>query len=173
MATDGTRLYVPIADPERKIPGYVPKPGVYALDVDDGETLWSQPVTRGCTFDPADAPLVGLAEMARGKSGRSPWPACSYYYGHSAAAVVANGLVYAGALDGKLRIFDATNGEILRVIETNQPYQATNGVAGHGGAIDVGGVVVDGGQLFVLSGYGMFGQMPGDMLLVYGRPPRP
>ena len=45
---------------------------------------------------------------------------------------------------------------------------ATNGVAGHGGAIDVGGVVVDGGQLFVLSGYGMFGQMPGDMLLVYG-----
>jgi len=43
----------------------------------------------------------------------------------------------------------------------------TNGVAGHGGAIDVGGVVVDGGQVYVLSGYGMFGQMPGDMLLVY------
>jgi hypothetical protein len=37
----------------------------------------------------------------------------------------------------------------------------------NGGAIDVGGVVVDGGQLYVLSGYGMFGQMPGDMLLVY------
>ena len=29
------------------------------------------------------------------------------------------------------------------------------------------------GQLFVLSGYGMFGQMPGNMLLVYGIPPRP
>jgi polyvinyl alcohol dehydrogenase (cytochrome) len=170
MATDGTRVYVPIADPERKIPGYVPKPGVYALDVNDGRTQWSQPVQRGCTFDPADAPLVGLAEMAKGKSGRSPWPACSYYYGHSAAAVVANGVVYAGALDGKLRIFDAASGAVLRVIDTNQPFQATNGVAGHGGAIDVGGVAADGGQLFVLSGYGMFGQMPGNMLLVYGLP---
>jgi hypothetical protein len=29
---------------------------------------------------------------------------------------------------------------------------------------------VDGDQLFILSGYGMFGQMPGNMLLVYGLP---
>jgi polyvinyl alcohol dehydrogenase (cytochrome) len=86
---------------------------------------------------------------------------------------VANDVVYAGALDGRLRIFDAATGAILRVIDTNRPFEATNGVAGHGGAIDVGGIVVDGGQLFVLSGYGMFGQMPGDMLLVYGMPSRP
>jgi polyvinyl alcohol dehydrogenase (cytochrome) len=173
MATDGERVYVPIADPERKVAGYVPKPGVYALDVADGRMLWSRPVQRGCVFDPADAPLVGLAEMAKGKSDRSPWPACSYYYGHSAAAVVANGVVYAGALDGKLRMFDARNGEILRVIDTKRPFTASNGVAGHGGAIDVGGAIVDDGQLFVLSGYGMFGQMPGNMLLVYGIRPRP
>jgi polyvinyl alcohol dehydrogenase (cytochrome) len=43
-----------------------------------------------------------------------------------------------------------------------------NGIAGHGGAIDVGGAIVNGDQLFILSGYGMFGQMPGNMLLVYG-----
>jgi polyvinyl alcohol dehydrogenase (cytochrome) len=132
--------------------------------------LWSHPVQRGCTFDPADAPLVGLAEMAKGKSERSPWPDCSYYYGHSAAAVIANGVVYAGALDGKLRLFDARNGKLLRVIETKQAYRATNGLDGHGGAIDVGGAIVSGDQLFVLSGYGMFGQMPGNMLLVYSLP---
>ncbi len=172
MASDGARVYVPVADPERKIPGYVPRPGVYALDLSEGKVVWSQPVQRGCTFDPADAPLVGLAEMAKGKSGRSPWPACSYYYGHSAAAVVANGIVYAGALDGRLRIFDAASGEILRIIETSRPFHATNGVDGHGGAIDAGGTVVAGDQLFVLSGYGMFGQMPGNMLLVYGKPAR-
>jgi len=171
MATDGKAVYVPVADPERKVAGYVPKPGVYAVQVEDGALLWSQPVQRGCTFDPQDAPLVGLAEMAKGKSARSPWPECSYYYGHSAAAVVANGVVYAGALDGKLRLFDARNGKLLRVIETSLPYQASNGVAGHGGAIDVGGALVNGNQLFVMSGYGMFGQMPGNMLLVYG--PRP
>jgi polyvinyl alcohol dehydrogenase (cytochrome) len=170
MATDGERVYVPIADPERKLAGYVPKPGMYALSVEDGGLVWSQPVVRGCEFDPADAPLVGLAEMARGQSGRSPWPACSYYYGQSAAALVANGVVYAGALDGKLRMFDARDGKLLRVIDTNKPYAATNGVEGHGGAIDVGGVLADGDQLFVTSGYGMFGQMPGNMLLVYGLP---
>jgi polyvinyl alcohol dehydrogenase (cytochrome) len=167
MATDGRRVFVPVADPERKVPGYVPRPGVYALAVDDGKVLWSHPVQRGCTFDPKDAPLVGLAEMARGKSDRSPWPECSYYYGQSAAAVVANGVVYAGALDGKLRLLDADTGKELRVIDTNRAYRASNGVEGHGGAIDVGGALVNGDQLFILSGYGMFGQMPGNMLLVY------
>ena len=168
LATDGRRVYVPIADPERKVAGYVPKPGVYALDVESGKTLWAHPVTRGCAFDPADAPLVGLAEMARGKAERSPWPACSYYYGHSAAAVVANGVVYSGTLDGRLRLLDADTGRELRVIDTKQAYSGSNGVEGHGGAIDVGGGIVDDDQLFVLSGYGMFGQMPGNMLLVYG-----
>ena len=168
MATDGRRVYVPVADPERRIAGYVPKPGTYALDVDDGDLLWSHPVERGCAFDPADAPLIGLAEMAQGQAQRSPWPACSYYYGQSAAAVVANGIVYAGGLDGRLRLLDADSGQALRVIETNRPYQASNGVEGHGGAIDVGGAIVAGDQIFILSGYGMFGQMPGNMLLVYG-----
>jgi len=168
MATDGRLVYVPIADPERKVAGYVPKPGVYALDLDDGKLVWSHPVQRGCTFDPRDAPLVGLAEMARGKSERSPWPDCSYYYGQSAAAMIANGVVYAGALDGKLRLLDAETGRELRVIDTKQGFAASNGVAGHGGAIDVSGAIVSGDQLFVLSGYGMFGQMPGNVLLVYG-----
>jgi polyvinyl alcohol dehydrogenase (cytochrome) len=171
LATDGQRLFVPINDPERKIPGYVPKPGMYALDVGDGKVLWSHPVERGCTIDPADAPLVGLAEMAKGKTGRSPWPECSYYYGHSAAPVVGNGVVYAGALDGRLRMFAAQDGKLLRVIETNRPWAGSNGIDGHGGAIDVGGALVDGDQLFVLSGYGMFGQMPGNVLLVYGLKP--
>ncbi|HSW32537.1 MAG TPA: PQQ-binding-like beta-propeller repeat protein, partial [Steroidobacteraceae bacterium] len=168
LASDGERVYVPIADPERKVAGYVPRPGVYALAADDGKLLWSHPVERGCKFDPQDAPLVGLAEMAKGKSDRSPWPECSYYYGQSAAAVIANGVVYAGALDGKLRMLDASTGEALRIIETNRAFTGSNGVEGHGGAIDVGGAIVDGDQLLILSGYGMFGQMPGNMLLVYG-----
>jgi len=57
---------------------------------------------------------------------------------------------------------------LLRIIDTRRAYSATNGVDGHGGAIDVGGAMVAGDQLFVSSGYGMFGQMPGNMLLVYG-----
>ena len=168
MATDGKQLIVPIADPERAIPGYVPKPGVYSLALKDGALLWAHPVARGCAIDPADAPRVGLAEMQAGKADRPLWPDCTYYYAQSAAVVMANNVVYAGALDGKLRIIDAASGKALRTIDTNKAYRATNGVEGHGGAIDVAGAVVNGSQLFVLSGYGMFGQMPGNMLLVYG-----
>ena len=173
MATDGKRVYVPIADPERKIPGYVPKPGVYALAVDDGKMLWSHPVQRGCTFDPADAPLVGLAEMAKGKSDRSPWPACSYYYGQSAAAVVANGVVYAGALDGKLRMFDAASGKLLRVIETKRPTRRATASRATAAPSTWAARSWTAASCSSLSGYGMFGQMPGNMLLVYGCRPRP
>ncbi|MEQ9561402.1 MAG: hypothetical protein RLN69_02695, partial [Woeseiaceae bacterium] len=78
-----------------------------------------------------------------------------------------NGVVYAGALDGKLRMIDASTGRLLSLIDTRREYAAGNGVDGHGGAIDLSGVVVDGDRLFISSGYGMFGQMPGNVLLAY------
>ena len=71
-------------------------------------------------------------------------------------------------LDGKVHIFNAANGKLLRVIETNRAYVASNGVEGHGGAIDVAGVLLNGGQLIIPSGYAPFGQMPGNVMLVYG-----
>jgi len=141
---------------------------VSKLSLRDGRMTWSLPVERGCSVDPEDVPKVGLAEMQSGKSSRPPWPACSYYYGQSAAVVLANGVVYAGALDGKLRLIDSRSGKVLRVIDTNRAYHGSNGVEGHGGAIDVGGAIVNGDQLYISTGYGMFGQMPGNVLLVYG-----
>jgi len=174
MATDGVSLIVPVADPERNVPGYVPKPAVHSLSVADGSILWSQPVSRGCAFDPANAPAIGLAEMRKAvDANKSPWPACSYYYGQSAPVTIAGELVYAAGLDGKLRIFTLVDGKLLRTLETNKAYTGSNGVEGHGGAIDVAGPVIDGDQLFLVSGYGVFGQMPGNMLLVYRvEPPR-
>jgi streptogramin lyase/mono/diheme cytochrome c family protein len=166
VATSGNTVWAAIADPPRQREGYVPRPGVYALSLVDGERRWSLPVERGCEFDPTTAPRVGLAAM-RDSGPTNSWPDCSFYYGHSAAPLYANGLVYAGALDGKLRILDAASGEVLRVIDTKRGFDADNGVKGHGGAIDLSGVVVDGRRLFVYSGYGMFGQMPGNVLLAY------
>jgi len=166
VASAGNTVWVTVADPPRQRQGYVPRPGIHALDLATGEVRWSLPVERGCEFDPADAPRVGLAAM-RDAGPVNPWPECSFYYGHSAAPLYANGLLYAGALDGKLRIADAATGEVLRVIETKRPFDADNGVQGHGGAIDLSGVVVDGERMFVYSGYGMFGQMPGNVLLAF------
>ena len=166
VAANGETVWATVADPPRRREGYVPRPGVYALDLSDGKLRWSLPVERGCEFNPANAPRVGLAEMLE-TGPANPWPDCSFYYGHSAAPLHANGVLYAGALDGKLRILNAESGEVLRIIDTKRSYAADNGIEGHGGAIDLSGVVVDGRRLFVYSGYGMFGQMPGNVLLAY------
>lgn len=172
MASDGVHAFVPVSDPDWTLPGYTPRPGVYALRVADGSLLWEHPVTRGCEPDPADAPLAGLAAMREGatSAARPAWPACSWFYAHSAAAVLANGVVYAGALDGRLRALDAATGRELRVFATARPFRGGNGIDGHGGSIDVGGALPHGRYLFVVSGYGMFRQMPGNVLLAWALP---
>ena len=70
-------------------------------------------------------------------------------------------------LDGKIRAYDIDTGAILWQTAPAKPFATTNGVAGHGGAIDVGGQVIADGWLYVQSGYSMFGQLPGNVLLAY------
>lgn len=53
---------------------------------------------------------------------------------------------------------------------TSRAYETVNGVAGHGGAIDSPGIVAVDDLVIVPSGYGMFGQMPGNVLLVFEIP---
>jgi polyvinyl alcohol dehydrogenase (cytochrome) len=168
MAASGQRVIVPVADPERDRPGYTPRPGLYALDISSGETLWESPVARACEFDPERRPLIGLAAMrSEKKQSLEEQYRCSFYYGLSSAATVTPQLAFSGGLDGRIRAYDIASGEILWQAKTAIPYDATNGITGHGGAIDVAGQVVADGWLYVLSGYSMFGQLPGNMLLAY------
>lgn len=168
MALSGQRLVVPVADPERERAGYTPKPGLYALDLASGELIWQQPVTRGCTIAPENRPLIGLESM---RSGKQPdleeLYKCSFYYGLSAAALATPELAFSAGLDGKVRAYDITTGEILWQTETAKSFNTVNGVEGHGGAIDVSGQVLADGWLYVQSGYSMFGQLPGNVLLAY------
>jgi polyvinyl alcohol dehydrogenase (cytochrome) len=92
---------------------------------------------------------------------------CSFYYGLSAAATATPELAFSGGLDGKLRAYDIATGDILWQTNTAQAFTASNGIKGHGGAIDVSGQVVADGWLYVQSGYSMFGQLPGNVLLAY------
>jgi len=168
MSLAGNRLIVAAADPERIRPEYVPKPGLTALNVADGAVLWHRGVERGCHIPDADKPLVGLQNM---RAGRSRDPAelyrCSFYYGLSAATTATDELAFSGGLDGKLRAFDIASGDLLWQTETAQAFDTVNGVPGHGGAIDVSGQVVADGWLYLQSGYAMFGQLPGNVLLAY------
>ncbi len=93
--------------------------------------------------------------------------ACSFYYGLSAAVLSTDQLVFSSGLDGKIRAYDIANGDVLWQEATARPFNALNGVEGHGGAIDVSGQVLADGWLYVQSGYSMFGQLPGNVLLAY------
>ncbi len=66
-----------------------------------------------------------------------------------------------------MRAFEAATGEILWQTNTAIPFDAVKGANGPGGSIDVAGQVIAGDWLYVLSGYSMFGQLPGNVLLAY------
>lgn len=168
MALSGQRLMVAAADPERVRPEYIPKPGLHALDLASGEILWFQGVTRGCEIAEEDKPMIGLQNMRAGKKVElADQYRCSFYYGLSAALLATPELVFSAGLDGRVRAFDITTGDLLWQDATARAFDADNGISGHGGAIDVSGQVIAGDWLYVQSGYSMFGQLPGNMLLAY------
>jgi len=82
--------------------------------------------------------------------------------------MLVDGALVTGNLTGMLRIFDAQTGEVLFEYQTNKAYDRNaNGVAGHGGGLDSAPYVAGDGVLFVQSGYGRFGEPPGNMLLAF------
>jgi polyvinyl alcohol dehydrogenase (cytochrome) len=72
----------------------------------------------------------------------------------SQAVTVVPGAVFAGAQDGRLRAYSATDGKVLWEWDTTTPQDTVNGVkAAPGGSLDMGGPTVAGGMMFVHSGY--------------------
>ncbi|GAB4027808.1 PQQ-binding-like beta-propeller repeat protein [Spirosoma koreense] len=148
MATDGKLVYAANADNKYGIDPQVdslirPAPGLFALDVTTGKVIWNTPA-------PSCTGRKGCLEA------------------NSAAPTVIPGVVFAGALDGHLRAYDTTDGRILWEYDTVKDYQTVNGVPGKGGAIDGPSPVIADGMLFVNSGYGSFGEIPGNVLLAFG-----
>jgi polyvinyl alcohol dehydrogenase (cytochrome) len=77
------------------------------------------------------------------------------------------GVVFSGSLDGHLRAYSTRDGRIVWDVDTATEFQTVNGVKANGGSIDGPGPVVAGGTLYVNSGYGFLGGMPGNVLLAY------
>ncbi len=150
MATDGHLVYAANADrpgavivdvnPDRQL-----TPGLYALDLMTGDVVWS-----------AGAPTDSCA----GK------PGC--FAANSAAPTVIPGVVFAGGLNGHIRAHSTRDGSVMWDFDTARDFETVNGVPGRGGAIDGPGPVIAAGLVFVNSGYGVFGQMPGNVLLAFG-----
>lgn len=160
LTSDGRRAYVPnvdnpfaiISDPRSGASTQMnaedpPTPGVYALELAGGEVLWHAPP------DPS---------VCGGRAGCMPF--------FSAAPTAIEGAVFAGSLDGHLRAFSTEDGSLLWDVDTAREFETVNGVPGRGGAIDGPGPVVARGYVLVNSGYDMFSQMPGNLLLAYRLP---
>lgn len=146
IATDGARVFAPISDPN--VPDESSAAGMHAVDVATGKVAWQWRASPDC-------------EGARAKVST-----CRTRYGLSAAPLVIDGAVLAGSLDGRLWVFDARTGKVLRMVDTaTTAYAPVNGIAGAGGSIDAAGLFAGDGMVFVNSGYASFGQAAGNVLV--------
>jgi len=139
-ASDGRNVYVAVSD-HFATKNLSEAGGMFALKLETGERVWYTP-----------PPVCGK-------------PNCSP--AQSAAVTAIPGVVFSGALDGHLRAYATGDGRIIWDVDTAVEYQAVNGVKAKGGSLDGPGPVVVGGTLYVNSGYGMFGEMPGNVLLAF------
>jgi polyvinyl alcohol dehydrogenase (cytochrome) len=117
--------------------------GLHALDIKTGKIVW--------TAKPSPC--------AAGRTDCSP--------AQSAAVTAIPGVVFSGSFDGHLRAYSATTGEVLWDVDTAREFATVNGKPARGGSMDVAGPAVVNGMLFVNSGYGQWGGMPGNVLLVF------
>ena len=149
-AYDGKNMYAAISDiahTESKGIGRMtadPKAGggLFALNAETGAKVWAAP-PGVCGDRPSCSPA------------------------QSAAVSVIPGVVFSGAVDGRLRAYSTGNGNVIWEFDTAQEFTGVNGVKGKGGAMDGAGPTISNGMLFVGSGYGVWGGLPGNVLLAF------
>jgi polyvinyl alcohol dehydrogenase (cytochrome) len=149
-AADESKVYVALSDVGRVSLSYSPSSdvdpkaggGMFALRLDNGERVWFTP-----------APECGNR------------PRCSP--AQSAAVSAIPGIAFSGSVDGHFRAYAAGDGKIVWDFDTIRPYDTVNGVAARGGSLDGPGAAIGDGMLFVNSGYGGNGGMPGNVLLAF------
>jgi polyvinyl alcohol dehydrogenase (cytochrome) len=154
-ASDLARMYVAVSDLRMKtIPDASARMGfrseidssrgggLFALRTENGETAWK-----------VDPPGCGERKHC------SP--------AQSAALTAIPGVVFSGSVDGHLRAYSASTGKVIWDMDTAHEFKTVNGQAGGGGSLDDSGPVLSHGILFVNSGYGQWGGMPGNVLLAF------
>ncbi|MHB1937502.1 MAG: outer membrane protein assembly factor BamB family protein [Acidobacteriaceae bacterium] len=147
-ASDGQRLYAAVSDeaflPSTKGMKLDPEKGggLFALSLNDGKQVWYTPPEKCGTRQQCSPAQPG-------------------------AVTAIPGATFSGSLDGHIRAFSSADGTLLWNYDTEHDYPAVNHAPGHGGAVNGPGPVIAGGMVFVLSGYDMFGEAPGNMLLAF------
>ena len=141
-AADRDAYYVGVADIFAKAPA----PGVSAFRIADGAPLWSAP---------------------------SPKLPCRWTNVYCSAAIsqaltAMPGVVFAGAMNGRLRAYDSRSGAVLWDYDTAAaPVTTVSGKPALGGVLDGAGPTIAGGALYVSTGYQGRSGAPGMVLMAF------
>jgi polyvinyl alcohol dehydrogenase (cytochrome) len=157
IAFDGRQVYAPINrayNTPTPPPGGTEKPGIHAVDAMTGKRVWTFAAEAECSGDR-----------------KTRVNGCESRIGLSGAPTVIDGAVVQGSVDGILRVFDAQSGAVLFSYDTARDFDSINGIAAKGGSIDNATIVAGNGLLLVSSGYSLFNETPGNVLLAF-RPKR-
>jgi polyvinyl alcohol dehydrogenase (cytochrome) len=145
MALKGDNLFIGIADtPGNRFPTGENRQGMHVRNINTNISVWS-------VFEPNLCDEVAHKCMTA----------------LSAPPTVTDSAVFAGTLNGIVKAYDVENGDTLWSINTLREFETVNGLTARGGSIDSAGVVAVGDQVITNSGYDKFGQIPGNVLLVF------
>ena len=151
---DDTHVYAPISYPGRSIPAQtVPadlKPGLYAVNLKDGSIDWKMEVKPDCT--PERKKFV---------------PRCDALFGLSGAPTVIGEYVVTGGLDGRVYVVERKTGKLAAQWDTARTFESINGIEGNGASVDNASIIAVNGLLLMNSGYGLFGQGAGNVMIAY------
>ena len=131
------------------------------------------PGRRTFELDPEKGGGVFALDLATGKKVWTAPPASCGNRRHCSPAQMSAvsaipGVVFEGSVDGHLRAYESKAGAVVWDFDTAREYDTLSGQKAHGGAIDAGGPAIVGGMVYVYSGYGQWGGMPGNVLLAFG-----
>ena len=142
MAANGGVVFAPLSDLGLPTAG-----GLFALDAATGKIVWQTP---------------------------PPKPSCQGQRGCSTAQLApptaVPGAVFSGSMDGHLRAYRMSNGEIIWDVDTAHEFQTMNKIPARGGSFSGTGPTVADGMLYVNSGYANTGGLPGNVLLAFDIP---
>ena len=155
-ASDGEKLYVATSD--------IGIGGVADATVPQGYRLVLDPL-KGGGLHAVDLKTGKIVWTARPSACSPGQTTCSPAL--SAAVTAIPGVVFSGSVDGHLRAFASATGNVLWDADTAREFATVNGKPARGGAMDAAGPAIANGMVFVNSGYGQWGGMPGNVLLVF------
>jgi polyvinyl alcohol dehydrogenase (cytochrome) len=154
MAAGGDTLFVPISDsPVSHVDltyDRPPAPGLYALYLRTDAFKWKASNNEGACGD-RFACDPGLAS----------------------AIMITSGLVFAGGIDGWLRVYDGATGRIVWRFDTARKFRTVGGGEASGGSMaGAPAPIAYHGQLILPSGYDFASKMPGNVLLALRTEPK-